>query len=670
MSKISTIFFIILFMFHNAMAQEHNLIPRKVLFDNPDKTSVKLSHDGKYISYLAPLDGVLNIFIASISEPQNAKAITNDKGRGIRTYHWAYDNEHILYNQDNQGDENYRIYSYNLKTNSSQLLTPESGVRAMIYGMSHRLPNLILVGTNERNKKYFDIFKINLENGTKELILENNRFASFSIDDDLKIRFGVNTTKDGGEEYFQFKDEQWLSFFKIDVEDNLTTGLIGFDKTGQNIYMLDSRGRNTGALKILNIETGISKSVFEDQDSDVGIFAIHPTENTIQAVSIDYEKQKYFVIDDAISKDLEYLKAVDVGQLHINSRTLDDNLWLIAYTSDISAVKYYIYNCTEKKAQYLFNNRKALKNYELSPMIPVIIKSRDNLSLVSYLTLPTGITLQNKENQKPIPIILDVHGGPWVRDHWGFNPIHQLFANRGYGVLSVNFRGSTGFGKDFINASNKQWGKKMHDDLVDAVHWAIDNNIADPKKIAIMGGSYGGYATLVGMTFTPELFACGVDLVGPSNLLTLIDSIPPYWEPIIDDFKKRVGPWDTKEEREFLASISPINHIDKITKPLFIAQGVHDPRVKQNESDQIVSAMRSKNIPVIYALYQDEGHGFIRPENKLSYFAMIEQFLSKVLGGKAQAIDDDLRGADFILNGEKNISSESVEKAITEAISK
>ncbi|MGI4776451.1 MAG: S9 family peptidase [Janthinobacterium lividum] len=657
-------------MSYDSLAQETNLIPRQVLFGNPDKNNVKLSPDGKYISYLASLEGVLNIFIASSSSPQDARAITNDKDRGIRTYHWAYDNEHILYNQDEKGDENYRIYSYSLKSNSSQLLTPQSGVRAIIYGVSHRLPNEVLIGLNERNKKYFDIFRINLKDGSKELVLQNDRFSGFSIDDDLNIRFGVNMTKEGGEEYFQLKDKQWVSFLKVDIEDSLTTGFMGFDKTGQNVYMLDSRERNTGALKILDIETGQSKLVFEDQNADVGIFTVHPTENIIQVVTIDYEKENYTIVDDDVKDDFNYLETVDAGELHINSRTLDDTTWLVAYTSDVRAVKYYSYDRKEKKAQYLFDNRKDLKNYTLSPMIPVIIKSRDGLNLVSYLTLPAGIALGDKGSQKPLPLIMEVHGGPWARNHWGFNPTHQLFANRGYAVLSVNFRGSTGFGKDFINASNKQWGGKMHNDLIDAVNWAIDKNIADPKKIAIMGGSYGGYATLIGMTFTPEIFACGVDLVGPSNLLTLIESIPPYWEPIIEDFKKRVGPWDTEEEREFLASISPINYIDKITKPLFIAQGAHDPRVKQKESDQIVSAMRSKNIPVVYALYDNEGHGFARPENKLSYFAMIEKFLSGVLGGEAQPIGDDLIGTNFSLDGNKNISPSAVEQIITEAISK
>jgi dipeptidyl aminopeptidase/acylaminoacyl peptidase len=415
--------------------------------------------------------------------------------------------------------------------------------------------------------------------------------------------------------------------------------------------MIDSRNRNTSALKLLSIKDGSSSLIAEDNLADIDVLTMHPTEHTIQAVEVNYDKVKYKIIDKSIEKDIEYLRTVEQGDININSRTLDDKLWLIAYGSDTKPVKYYLYNKIKHKATYLFSNNKKLEIDNLSKMHPVIIKSRDGLDLVSYLTLPSEPVSQDEITPKnPLPLVLLVHGGPWARDVWGFNNQHQWLANRGYAVLSVNYRSSTGFGKKFINAGDMEWSKKMHDDLIDAVNWTIDKKIADPKKIAIMGGSYGGYAALVGLTFTPEVFACGIDIVGPSNLLTLIESVPPYWKPILSDFKKRIGSWDTAEQKEFLKNSSPLTYADKINKPLLIAQGQNDPRVKKAEADQIYHAMKNKNIPVLYALYPDEGHGFAKPNNRLSFYAIAEQFLANVLGGQAEAINNDIKGANVILN--------------------
>jgi dipeptidyl aminopeptidase/acylaminoacyl peptidase len=612
---------------------------------------------------------VLNIWIAPSDKPSDAKAITQDKGRGIRAYYWAYDNEHILYMQDEKGDENFRIYSHNFNTNENKLLTPESGVRSSIYGTSHKFPQEIIVGLNERDKRFFDIFKINLATGAKELVLENNKFIGFDFDEDLNLRFGVVPTNDGGAEYFEFKDKAWKNFMTVPSDDTKTTHIIGFDKSGSNIYLQDSRDRNIAALKVMNLKTLETKILAEDDRADVHILTAHPTDNIIQAVSVNYEKPSVKIIDESIKDDIEYLSNLSNGTLIINSRTQDDQAWLVAYDSDTQPVKYYKYDRKNKKAEFLFTNREALEKSELAPMHPVIIKARDGLNLVSYLTVPINLKLdENFKASSPVPLVLYVHGGPWVRDGWGLNPVHQWLANRGYAVLSVNYRGSNGLGKDFLNAGNREWGKKMHDDLIDSVNWAIEKNIADPKKVAIMGGSYGGYATLVGLTLTPDVFACGVDIVGPSNILTLIKSVPPYWEPILNDFKKRVGPWDTAEEIEALNQVSPLNHAGKINKPLFIAQGAHDPRVKQAESDQIVKAMRDKNIPVIYTLYEDEGHGFARAESRLSHYALVEQFFAHILGGKMEPIGDDLIGANFILNDKAQVSNIEAEDIIKAAI--
>jgi len=649
----------------------NTIIPRKILFGNPDKTIVRLSHDGKYISYVAPKDDVLNIWIAPSNDPLEVKPVTNDKDRGIRAYSWAYDNRHIIFSQDEKGDENFRIYTYDIITNETRILTNDKGVRAFIYGMSHRFPNEILIGLNERDQRYFDVYKFNILNGEKNLLIENNKYTSFIVDDDLNIRFAKLTNEDGDVEYFQFKDNDWIFFMKISMEDSINTGIEGFDKTGSIIYLSDSRDSDTSILKSLNLENNETKVIAKDSKADIAIFSSHPTENTIESVIVNYDKVTYKILDNSIKEDFEYLQKLNDGDLIITARTLDDQRWLVAFNSDIKPVKYYLYDRQNKKAEFLFSNKKALEQYSLAKMHPIIIKARDGLDLVSYITFPTDIKLDAQlRPNKTLPLILNIHGGPWARDSWGLNSVHQWLANRGYAVLSINFRGSTGFGKNFTNAGNMEWGKKMHDDLVDSVNWAIERGIADPKKVAIMGGSYGGYAALAGLTFTPDLFACAVDVVGPSNLLTLIKSVPPYWEPILSDLKKRVGPWDTEEQREALNQISPLTFANKIKKPLFIAQGRHDPRVKQAESDQIVKEMRSKNIPVIYALYNDEGHGFAKPENRLSYYALVEQFLATILRGKSEAIGDDLKGVNFLLNDKAGPSNLDAEKTIKDAIVK
>ena len=646
------------------------LIERKILFGNPDKAMVKLSPDGQYISYIAPREGVLNIWIAPSSDPLNAKPITDDKDRGIRSYYWAYNNTHIIFSQDEKGDENFRIYTYNLENKETKLLTNDKGVKAFLYGISHRSPNEILIGLNERDKRYFDVYKFDILKGTKELLIENNKFTGFVVDHDLNIRFAKLTNKEGGEEYFQFKDKDWQFFMTISMEDSTNTGILGFDKTGSIVYLLDSRGSNTSILKSLNLDNNKTIIIAKDDKADLDIFTVHPTEYNIQAVAINYDKISYNILDDSIKEDIGYLQKLCDGDLIINTRTIDDKNWLVAFDSDIYPVKYYKYDRANKKATFLFSNRKDLEQCKLAKMHPVIIKARDGLDLVSYITFPIDAELDDKLSpKKPLPLILNVHGGPWSRDLWGFNSTHQWLANRGYVVLSVNFRGSTGFGKNFVNEGNMQWGKKMHDDLVDSVHWAVANKIADPAKIAIMGGSYGGYAALAGVTFTPDLFACAVDVVGPSNLLTLINSVPPYWEPILNDFKKRLGPWDTEEEKEVLRQVSPLTFANRIKKPLFIAQGAHDPRVKQAESDQIVSEMKNNNIPVIYALYEDEGHGFAKPTNRLSYHALVEQFLAAILGGRSEPIGEDMKEANLLLNG-KVSNSQDAEKTIKDAISK
>ncbi|WP_017443057.1 S9 family peptidase [Rickettsia gravesii] len=659
-----------IFMFQTQTITDNNqIIPRKVLFGNPDKARVSLTHDGKYILYVAPKDGVLNIWLAPSDDISKAEAITHDKGRGIWSYAKAYNNKNILYTQDFNGDENDRIYSYNIETKETKLLTPVKGVKAEIAGASHKKPNEILIYLNERNPEYFDIYKLNLDTLEKELIYKNDRFTDYVTDENLNLRFGSLLDKDGAVEYYELKDGEPKLFTKISMEDSFNTSILGFDASGETLYMLEGRNRNTSALKAITLATGSEEILAEDAKADIGLFTVHPTKQTPQAVSIDYDRVSYKILDKDIEDDIKYLQSIDRGDLIINSRTLDDKTWIVAYMADNTPVKYYKYDRANKKAEFLFTNRKELEQYNLAKMIPIIIKSRDGLDLVSYITFPNDVKLdKNNIPDRKVPLILNVHGGPWVRDSWGYNPEHQWLANRGYAVLSINYRGSTGFGKDFLNAGNLEYAGKMHADLIDGVNWAIKNNIVDSDKVCIMGGSYGGYAALVGLTMTPDVFACGVDVVGISNLLTHVQSKAPYMTPLLSIYKTRIGPWDTEEEKEFLRQRSPINFVDNIKKPLFIAQGVHDVRVVQAESEQIVNSMQAKHIPVVYALYKDEGHGFAKPGNRISYYALAEQFLAKILKGRAEHIGDDLKNANLILNDKEKISGTEAEKIIDTAV--
>ncbi len=642
------------------------LIPRDVLFGNPDKAGPQISPGGTYISWLADVNGVMNVFVAPAGDLSKARAVTNDSKRNIRQYFWAFNDTHLLYVQDVGGDENWKLFAVDVKSGQTKDLTPYETVpgpdgnpimlpsgqplrpTARVVGMSEKFPTDVLVGLNNRNPQFHDVYRINIETGESTLVAENNEWAGYVTDDDFNLRFAQKMTADGSSEIYTLLPEGKTELFQtIGQKDSLTSGIGGFDKTGQVVYMQDSRERNTGALFTIDLKTGTRKLLAEDARADVGGIIAHPTEKNVQAVAFTYGRTEWKVLDNAIKPDLEFLAGVAPGELSINDRTLDDSKWIVSYLQDTGPVRCYLYERGVGgklgKATFLFTNRSKLEGLPLAPMQDVVIKSRDGLNLVSYLTIPLASDA-NRDGRpdKAVPMVLFVHGGPWARDNWGFNPYHQWLSNRGYAVLSVNYRGSTGFGKDFINAGNFEWAGKMHDDLIDAVNWAVNEKIADKDKVAIMGGSYGGYATLVGLTFTPDVFACGVDIVGPSNIVTLLNTIPPYWAPIISMFTERVGDHRTEEGQKLLESRSPINFVDNIKKPLLIGQGANDPRVKQSESDQIVEVMQKKHIPVTYVLFPDEGHGFARPDNNMAFNAVTEAFLAKNLGGRAQPVGDDL----------------------------
>ncbi len=629
------------------MSRSVPLIPRQVLFGNPDRAAVRWSPDGRYLSYLAPLEGVLNVWVAPRDDLSAARPITHDTHRGIRYYTWAYTNSHILYLQDRDGDENWRLYCVDLETDAVRELTPLEHVRAEVQEISPETPDEILVGLNDRRPQFHDLYRLNIRTGDRELVIRNDDFAGFVTDLQYRVRYAVRMTPDGGQQILcPTKEGGWEPYIEIGMEDALTTHPLGFDQTGETLYLFDSRGRDTAALVALDTKRNRTEVLFIDPHADASDIMMHPLTRHVEAVASTYLRKRWQVLDENIAEDLAYLETVADGEIEVVSRTLDDQLWIVAYLLDDGPVRYYRYDRPQKRVTFLFTNRQALEGTPLVKMHSTIIPARDGMELVSYYSLPL-----NADNDgdglpdKPLPMVLYVHGGPWGRDTWGYNAIHQWLANRGYAVLSVNFRGSTGFGKAFINAGNLEWGRKMHNDLIDAVEWAVQKGIADRKRIAIMGGSYGGYATLAGLTMTPEVFACGVDIVGPSNLITLLESIPPYWEPMLQLFTTRVGDHRTEAGRAFLRERSPLTYAHRICRPLLIGQGANDPRVKRAESDQIVEEMRRHGIPVTYVIYSDEGHGFARPENRLSFYALTEAFLAKILQGRFEPIGDDLKGS-------------------------
>ncbi|HWO18265.1 MAG TPA: S9 family peptidase [Kofleriaceae bacterium] len=614
-----------------------DLIPRGVLFGNPERAAVRISPDGKHLSWLAPKDGVLNIWVAPVGKLDQARAVTSDTKRPIRIYFWAYTSQHLLYMQDAGGDENFHVFRVDLADGKTTDLTPFPGARASVAGMSDRQPTTIVVQINDRKPEAMDLHKVDLLTGKRELLVQNDEgLLSFTLDHKLRARLATKKLPDGSTQLLAQDGKAWKLFDSIPFEDAETSDLVAFAPGDEAVYFTESRGRDTAALVLLDLKTKKQKVLAEDVKADSGDVIVHPTKHNLQAVSFEYDRQRWHVLDKSIERDLAALGKLDGGggEAIISSRTLDDKWWIVITTSEQRPGRYYLWDRAKQQAAFLFSSRPELEKQPLVKMWPVQIKARDGLTLVSYLSLPAAADPDGDGTANaPVPMVLFVHGGPWARDSWGYNPAHQLFANRGYAVLSVNYRGSTGFGKKFLNAANLQWSKQMHDDLLDAVDWSVKTGVAPRDKICIAGGSYGGYATLVGLAMTPTVFKCGVDIVGPSNLLTLLASIPPYWAPFVAVFHTRMGDPKKPEGKALLEAASPLTHAKKIERPLLIAQGANDPRVKQAESEQIVAAMKQHGLPVTYALFPDEGHGFARPENNIAFFAITEAFLSAHMGG-------------------------------------
>ncbi|CAA9498556.1 MAG: Dipeptidyl anminopeptidase [uncultured Sphingomonadaceae bacterium] len=624
-----------------APADAPPLIARDKLFGNPSRTAGRISPDGRWLSWIAPRDGVLNIWVAPASDPQAARALTNEKARPIRSYNWSPDARQILFVNDKGGDENFLLYGVDVATGRQTTLTPFEKTRAMIVGTSNRIKDRVLVGLNNRDPRYHDVHSLDLKTGKLTLVQQNDGYAGFVADNDLKLRIAAKPDAEGGVDYHRMTDGKIEAepFARIGLDDALTTSPVGFSADGRTLYWIDSRGRDTAALLAQDVATGRTRPLAQDARADIGGVLVDPRTFAVQAYRADYLKPEWKPLDRAIGADLRFLEQRLGAPPIVTSQTDDNSRWTVAVDPVVRPSETWLFDRRGRKLTQLFVSRPELAGAPLVPMHGVEIRTRDGLTLPSYLTLPAGADA-NRDGRadRPAPLVLLVHGGPQARDQYGYNGSHQWLANRGYAVMSVNYRGSTGFGKRFISAGNREWAGKMHDDLIDAVDWAVRQGVTTPDKVAIMGGSYGGYATLVGLTFTPDKFRCGVSIVGPSNLFTLIQSIPAYWEAGKRQLYARVGDPATAEGRALLEARSPLGRADRITKPLLIGQGANDPRVKQAESDQIVDAMKAKGIPVTYVLFPDEGHGFARPVNNIAFNAVAENFLQSCLGGRAEPI--------------------------------
>jgi len=609
------------------------LIPLSVLFGNPERVSPQLSPDGSQLAWIAPHDDVLNVWVAPIGSDgvdwTAARVVTEDTDRGIRIFAWAHDGRHLLYAQDKGGDENWRLYDVDLPTMQRRDLTPFDGVQTQIIGLERSRPDEVLLGMNKANPQLHDVYRLHLTTGELVKEIDNPGYIGWVADAELQVRAAAAPQPDGSYALMvrDSADADWRELLRIPAEDAESTDVLAFSASGGSLLLATSTGAEASRLVRIELATGAAEVLAEDPEADVSAVRVHPDSREPQIVTFLKARPVYRVLDPSVARHDQPIRQLHPGDPVFAHGDDADRVWLAAFTNDTGSVSYYTYDTSTGASSFLFDARPELSKYELAAMEPFSFTARDGLTVHGYLSFPTGV------DRSGLPTVLLVHGGPWARDAWGFDPQAQWLANRGYLCIQVNFRGSTGYGKAFLNAGDREWGNKMQDDLTDAVAHAISQGWTDAAKVAILGGSYGGYAALAGATFTPDIYCCAVDIVGPSNLITLIQTIPPYWAPMISMFHRRVG--DPEIDKEFLWSRSPLSAVDQIRIPLLIAQGANDPRVKQAESEQIVAALEQHGIDYDYMLFPDEGHGFAKPANRLKFFAAADKFLGRYLGGRA-----------------------------------
>jgi dipeptidyl aminopeptidase/acylaminoacyl peptidase len=607
-----------------------SLIPRDVLFGNPERVAPTLSPDGTRLGFVAPEDGVLNVWVGPAEDPSAAKPVTHDRGRGVRTFAFCHDDKTLVYLQDTDGDEDWRLYALDLGSGESRLVTPGEGVHAQVLGHNRWNPTTMLIGLNADNPALHDIYRLDLASGEFAKIETNPGYAGWMIDPDLAVRGGMAMTEEGGAVVYlrdaeTGADEPWL---EIAPDDVATTDVSGFNRDGSAVYLRSSVGVNAARLVRVDLGSGEQTVLAEDPEYDVGGVLSDPETLEPQSVVFLKDREEWVHLDRELGAEIDAIRGRLRGEVSITRPVRDDRRWLLSDMPSDGAVHYYVYDRDSAELTFLFAHKPALDEYHLAPMEPFTFTARDGLTIHGYITFPPEV------DRTALPAVLNVHGGPWVRDMWGYDPEAQWLANRGYASIQVNYRGSTGYGKAFGNAGDKQWGRAMHTDLIDAVDHCAEQGWIDRDRIGIYGGSYGGYAALAGAAFTPDEFRCAVDMVGPSNLLTLLASVPEYWKPMISFMYAKVGNPET--ERDMLWERSPLSRVDDIRIPVLVAQGKNDPRVKVAEAEQIVGALKEKGIDHEYLLFEDEGHGLAKPENRERFYAAVETFLATHLGGREQ----------------------------------
>ncbi|MCC3151697.1 prolyl oligopeptidase family serine peptidase [Hymenobacter sp. BT770] len=619
------------------------LIDRELLFGDPEISGAQLSPDGKFLSFIKPYNGTRNIWVKGLNEPfDKARPMTNDQARPVRGYFWSRDGKYLLYSQDKGGDENFNIYAVNPAETlpagqavpTARDLTGLKGVRVQVVNVPLTDPNTLYIGLNDRDKAWHDLYKLNLTTGEKTLVRQNNdRIGAWEFDWNDQLRLASRSNPDGSTEWLRVEGDKLTPFYKTSIDEQ--SNVVSFAKDNKRVYMVTNmgQGRNLAEIVLMDPATGKEEPFQADPQKRVDVGNLAISEKTHEPIFVSFEDDRMRRVwkDKEFEKDFKMASAKLSGlDVYPVSNTTDERLWLLSANSATQPSVAYLFDRQTKQLTKQYETRPKLKSSDLADMKVVRYKSSDGLEIPAYLTLPKGVAAKN------LPVMIVPHGGPWARDTYGFNAMHQFLANRGYAVLSPNFRASTGYGKKFLNAGNGEWGRKMQDDLTWGVKYLIAQGIADPKKVGIMGGSYGGYATLAGVAFTPDVYSAGVAIVAPSNLMTLLNAIPPYWEAGRKQMYARMADPGTEAGRAELARMSPLTAADKIKTPLLVVQGANDPRVNKAEADQIVVALRDRNYPVQYLLAPDEGHGFARPVNNMAMLAASEKFLSKHLGGRFQ----------------------------------
>jgi len=626
------------------------LVDRDLFIDDPRISGAQVSPDGRFMTFRRPYEGVQNIWFKAIDEPfDEARPLTADD-RPVPGYFWSQDSRYVLYVQDRDGDEDFHVWAVDPQADPEEdsgvpparNLTDLEGVRAQILSVPRETPESILVGLNDRDPALHDVYRLNLETGERELVIENDQnVAAWSSDLEGNVRLAMRQTRDGGTEILPVEDGSLGDpLYECSWEE--TCGPMGFRPGGEEAWFISNRGEDTDltSLYLMDVATGETTLVETDPEGEVdfGGVILSNADHELLATSYVGDRPRIYPKAERFEEALAFLREeLPEGEISFRPQTHDDRLVLVTMSRDVDPGTVYLFDWEEMSIEKLYASRPDLDSEHLAEMEPIRYTARDGLEIPAYITYPKGVEREN------LAVVALIHGGPWARDTWGYRSQVQFLANRGYAVLQPNFRASTGFGKEFLNAGNNEWGDAMQDDITDGINYLVEQGIADPDRVCIMGGSYGGYATLAGLVFTPDLYACGVNIVGPSNLMTLINSIPAYWGPARKIFTQRMGDPDTEEGREQLERQSPLNHVENISRPMLVVHGYNDPRVRQSEADQLVATMRENDLPVEFIVAPDEGHGFRGRENRLAMYARIEAFLAEHLGGRYQdSMDEDI----------------------------